>query len=187
MQQVLRAPRFWDPAVLCVKKCVLYYMQGWILEFRCPRRTLEKRALYFTHATHKLYPLKEVKFSILSGNLLLRESTFYTINCLKSFDFKLIFVYTFKLLRAPFGTLAHNLCFILKNTPIASVLIKRGTRVINKRFNKTMQKLCAKLSKRGPSRHLWKTGCEATASFASPNIHPWLFLLQMREMKCAFI
>jgi len=38
---------------------------------------------------------------ILSGNLLLRESTFHIANCLKLFDFTLFFVYTLKLLKGP--------------------------------------------------------------------------------------
>jgi len=44
------------PAVLCVK-CVLYYMQGWILKFRCPRQTLRKGS-YFAYAIQKLHSLK---------------------------------------------------------------------------------------------------------------------------------
>jgi len=35
---------------------------------------------------------KQVKFFILSGNLLLRESPFHIAKFLKSFDFKLFFV-----------------------------------------------------------------------------------------------
>jgi len=35
-----------------------------------------------------------VKYLILSGNLLLRESQFHIVNCLMSFNFKLFFVYT---------------------------------------------------------------------------------------------
>jgi len=54
----------------------------------------------------------QFKFFILSGNLLLRESPFQIVNCLKLFDFTLFFVYTLKLLKAPFGT---HFCFILKN------------------------------------------------------------------------
>jgi len=53
----------------------------------------QKEGLYFTHDIHKHYSLK-VKFFILSGNLLLRESIIYAVNCLKSFDFKLFFVHT---------------------------------------------------------------------------------------------
>jgi len=37
----------------------------------------------------------------LSGNLLLRESPFHIVNFLKSFDFKLFFAYTLKLLWVP--------------------------------------------------------------------------------------
>jgi len=44
--------------------------------------------------------------------------------------------------------------------------------MVHKRFNKTMQKLSAKLSKGGP-RHLWKRVVQGTASFASPDTHPW--------------
>jgi len=38
---------FGDPAVLCVK-FVLYDIQGYRVEFRCPRKALRKGALYFT-------------------------------------------------------------------------------------------------------------------------------------------
>jgi len=48
---------FGGPVVLCVK-LFLFYMQKWTLEFRCPRLTLRKRGLYFTHAIRKLYSLK---------------------------------------------------------------------------------------------------------------------------------
>jgi len=44
------------PAVLCVK-FVLYYMQGHIAEFRCPRQALRKGS-YILHMTQKLYSLK---------------------------------------------------------------------------------------------------------------------------------
>jgi len=40
-------------AVLCVE-FVLCCMQMWILEFRYPRQTLRKRALYFRHAIQKV-------------------------------------------------------------------------------------------------------------------------------------
>jgi len=39
---------------------------------------------------------------------------------------------------------------------LASELIKCGSRVVHKFFNKTMQELTAKPSKGGLSRHLWK-------------------------------
>jgi len=48
---------FGGPTVLCAK-FVLYYMQGWILEFSCSRQALKKRTLYFAHSIPKLYSLK---------------------------------------------------------------------------------------------------------------------------------
>jgi len=72
-------------------------MQGWILEFKCPRQTLRKVA-YILHMLYRNFiRSKQAKFFILSGILLLRESQFHTVNCLISFDFKLFFNYTLKL------------------------------------------------------------------------------------------
>jgi len=48
------------PAVLCVK-FVLYDIQGYIADFRCPRKTLRKGALYFTHDAVTLFA--ESKFA----------------------------------------------------------------------------------------------------------------------------
>jgi len=42
----------------------------------------------------------------LSGNLLLRESQFHIVNCLKSFDFKLFYVYT--VVEGPFLARLHT-------------------------------------------------------------------------------
>ena len=84
---------FGGPAVLCVK-FGLYYMQGYLLEFRCPRQTLRKGP-YILHTLYRSFiRWKQVQIFILFGNLLLRESTFCVVNCLKSIDFKLFFVYT---------------------------------------------------------------------------------------------
>ena len=47
-------------AVLCVK-FVLYDIQGCIVEFRCPRKTLRKGALYFAHDAVTLFT--ESKFA----------------------------------------------------------------------------------------------------------------------------
>jgi len=54
------------------------------------------------------FPWNQVKFFILYGNLLLRESPFNIVIVLKLqlFDFKFFFVYTFKLLRGLFW----NIC-----------------------------------------------------------------------------
>ena len=74
-------------------------------------------------------------------NLLLRESPFHVVNCLKSFDFILFFVHTLKLLRGPFVTFAHNFCIILKNIWLVSELIYLWCpRVVHQLFNKTRQK-----------------------------------------------
>jgi len=54
----------------------------------------------------------------MPGNLLLRESPFHIVNCLKLFDFTLFFVYTLQLLK---GHLWH-FCFVLKNTRLAPEL-----------------------------------------------------------------
>jgi len=101
---IATGPAFRGPCgPLCaIVQFVLQYMQGWTLELRCPRKTLEKEALYFIHAIQSFIRWNQGKFFILSGNLLLRESTFCTVNCLKSFSFKMFFVYTLKLLRGPF-------------------------------------------------------------------------------------
>jgi len=49
---------------------------------------------------------------------------------------------------------------------------KCGSRVVNKLFNITRQKLGAKLSKGGRHGISENGEPDATASFASPNIHP---------------
>ena len=112
------------------------------------------------------FHLKQVKFFILHGNLLLHQSPFHMVNCWKSFDYNLFFAYTLKLLRIPIWHFAHNFCFILTDIWLASDLKKCGSRVINKLFNNTMQKLSATRSKGGLRR-----------PFRSPlliSIHPWL-------------
>jgi len=78
---------------------------------------------------------------------------------------------------------AHlHICFALFwKTWIASELIKCDSRVVHKLFNKTMQKLSAKLSMGGMAS-LKKGVPEATTSFASPNIHPWLGLCFLRRL-----
>jgi len=43
-----------SPAVLCVE-FLLYYTQGYVVEFRCPRQTLKKGDLYFTHDAETLF------------------------------------------------------------------------------------------------------------------------------------
>jgi len=92
---------FGDPAVLCVK-FVLYYVQEWILEFRYLKQTLRKGTLSFIHFIQKLCSLIANEIFILPGILRPCESPFRTVNCLKSFDFKLFFVCILKLLKGHF-------------------------------------------------------------------------------------
>jgi len=81
----------------------LYHMQqGWILYFRCPRQTLRKGPYIFCICYTKNDSLKASLILILSGNLILHEGPFRIVNCLKSIDFKLFFVYTLNLLKVPF-------------------------------------------------------------------------------------
>ena len=61
-----------------------------------------KNGPYNLHMLHKNFTYwMQFEFFILSGNLLLRESLFHTVNYLKLFDFILFFVYTLKLLKGP--------------------------------------------------------------------------------------
>ena len=85
-----------SPTVLCVR-FVLSYMPRWVLEFRCPRQTLRNGAIYFKHTKTKILFVE----STLNFSFVRRKSSFHIANCLKSFDFKLFFVYTLKLLRSP--------------------------------------------------------------------------------------
>jgi len=108
---------------------------------------------------------KQVKIFVLSGNLLVRETQFHVVSCLKSFDFKLFFVCTG--VEEPL-LFAWNFCFILSNTWLASELTY-GSRVINYAFYKTLQKLSTELSKGGPHGISERKEHDTTAS---PNNHP---------------
>jgi len=57
-----------------------------------------------------------------------------------------------------------------------------GSRVVHQLLNKTMQKLNAKVSKRGPATSLKKGNPETTALFAFPNIHPCSQLHTKKEL-----
>ena len=58
----------------------------------------KKQPLYFTLAIEKLYSLKQVKFLICLSICFCVKV--HSVNCLKTFDFKLLFVCALKLLRA---------------------------------------------------------------------------------------
>ena len=112
-----------------------------------------------------------------SWNLFLRESSFRNVNCLKWFDLKLFFVYSKVVEAPPFGTLAHNFCFVQNYiTCFRACYRKCGSKVVHKLFNKTVQKLSAQLSQ-WISRHLWKRETVATAPLPSLNIDPCFHLI----------
>ena len=107
-----------------------------------------KKIPYILHMLHKNFTCwKQFKFFILSGNLLLRESPFGTVNCLKLFDFTLFFIYTLKLLKGPLWHIF--LLYFEKHMTCC--------RVVHQLLNKAMRN--AKLSaQRGAPRDLWKKG-----------------------------
>ena len=116
----------------------------------------KKRRRYILHILYKNFiRWKQVKFFILSGNLLLRESQFHIVHCLKSLDFELLFVYA--LGGSPFDICALNFCFILKNIWLASELIRCDSQLVHERFNKTIKKLIAKFWKAG-AHGIWNEG-----------------------------
>jgi len=51
---------------------------------------------------------------MLSANLLLRESPFYIVNGLKSFEIKVFFVYALNLLRCLFWQIYKQFLFVIK-------------------------------------------------------------------------
>ena len=94
----------------------------------------------------------QFKFFILSGNLLLRESPFQIVNCLKLFDFTLFFVYTLKLLKAP---LAHIFALFWKTYDLLqSLRLQSGSSAFKQNNAKTK---CESL-KEGPAISLKKGG-----------------------------
>jgi len=82
-------------------------------------------------------------------------------------NFTLFFVYTLKLLKGPLWHIF--LLYFEKHMTLSRAC---GSRVVHQLLNKIMQKLSAKVSKRGPATSLKKGGPETTALFAFPNIHP---------------
>ena len=53
----------------------------------------------------------------------MRESPFHIVNCFKSFDFKLFFVYTLNLLKAPLGTFSHEFSLFLQTFDLIQNLL----------------------------------------------------------------
>ena len=75
----------------------------------CPGRHLIslRPCLCCTHAVRKLNSLKASKIFHFSGSFLLHESPFHTANCWKSFDFKLLYISTHKIVEGPLLTHLH--------------------------------------------------------------------------------
>jgi len=98
--------------------------------------------IFYTCYTETVFAESILKFSFCLGiSFCMRKSPFHILKCWKSFDLKLSFVYTLKLFRGPF---AHNFCFILINYLLQNLLNMALERT---NFNRTVQKLSAKLSK----------------------------------------
>ena len=148
--------------------CVI--LNRWILEFRCQRQTLP---MYFTHGKQTLFAETKLNFSFCLGSC---SAWKYILHCkfLKSFDIQLSLSTHSSCWGAPFGIFTHNFClFWQTHALLQNVLNVALEWLINKWvINKWSVKL-----QRGPSRHLRKWGCEATASIASLNIHSRLHIL----------
>jgi len=128
--------------------------------------TLHEKSPYILHMLHKNFTCwKQFKFFILSGNLLLRDSPFHTVNCLKLFDFTLFFVYTLKLLK---GLLWHIFLLYFEKTYLQSLRLQSGSSA----FKENNAKTKGESLKEGPRDISEKEGSETTALFAFPDIHP---------------
>jgi len=100
---------------------------------------LSERRPYILHMLYKNFVhWKQIKFFILSGNSLLRESQFHIANCLKSFDFKLFFVYT--VVEGPFFARWHTLFALFCQTygllqnpfnPAIAIILAQGLQRYN--------------------------------------------------------
>jgi len=135
-----------------------------------------KESVWFTIA-YCFFLVGSMKFLQLSFVIFVGEELtvfgFVREECEKNFENHWSTHY--RCLGAALVTCAHNFCFVLIKIWLASGPIERGSsRVINKLFNKILQKVSAKLSIGGPRGISKKGGPEATASFASLNIHLWL-------------
>jgi len=116
----------------------------------------QKNGPFVSHMLHKNSTSRmQFEFFIFSGNLLLRESPFHIVNCLKFFDFTLFFVHTLKLLKGPLIFFALFVLYFEKHMTCYGAC---GSRVDHQLLNKSMQNLSAQFSKRGPAISLKKGG-----------------------------
>ena len=80
---------FGGSAVLCAE-AVFYHARVDIRIYLSSRDKPPRKVAYVLHMLYRNFiRWKQVKFFVLSGISLLRESPFHTVNCLKSFDFTL--------------------------------------------------------------------------------------------------
>jgi len=94
---------------ICVISCVQHVVLKWAHgPYICSSHIKAGAPIFCSCYAETLFAKTKLSFLIFSGNLLLRENPFYTTNCLKSFDFKLFFVYAL-IVEGLFGK------FILKN------------------------------------------------------------------------
>jgi len=80
--------------------CSSYIKKRAPISYTCYIASVKYRASAYTET---LFAENNLNFHFF-GNLLLRESAYHIVNCLKSFDFLLFFAYSLKLLR---GSLDH--------------------------------------------------------------------------------
>jgi len=96
--------------VLCV--LTLFPMIKSDIRISVPEGNVQKEGpIFYTCYAETLFAESKLIFFILSGSLLLRESSLRIVNCLKSFDFKLFFVYTLHLLRGPYWSICTKFLF----------------------------------------------------------------------------
>ena len=145
----------------------------------CPyncSRYIKKGPLYFTHATQKCYLLKEIQLFHFVWKF---ASAWKSISHCKLFEviwFYIVLCLHIKVVKGPLWYI-FLLCFEKHMTCSRAC----GSRVVHQLLNKTMQKLSANASKRGPATSLKKGGPETTALLAFPNIHPALNNIQKKN------
>ena len=118
--------------------------------------------LYILYMLQRIFFAEsKFKFFILPETLLTVKVHITLNNSLESFGFQLLFVFKLKLLRGLLWCIFNKFCLILRNLLPASEYNKCSSRVVQKFFRKTMQKLREKLSVLELG-HLWKYR------------HPWI-------------
>jgi len=135
-----------------------------------------KRVSYILHMIYRNFiRWKQVEFFTLSGNLLLRGSPFHFVNFFYPFDLKLFFVCTLSTYTScwepPLAQLHIIFALFWKKYDVLQSLLNVALEWFIS-FQHNAKTNCETL-KGGTPRQILKKGGEATASFASPNRHPW--------------